>query len=126
MSFLTYCALVNTGKILLEDAEEPESTDDKKQADESKPDESKISDVKDKFEKNVESAADASQVDINSIKSDYGTVQDIKIKVKKLEPVNATDIDKITGDGTTAFFVDFKLKDTVKDSMIERYPSMLK
>lgn len=126
MSFLTYCALVNTGKILLEDAEEPESADDKKQADESKPDESKISDVKDKFEKNVESAADASQVDINSIKSDYGTVQDIKIKVKKLEPVNAADIDKITGDGTTAFFVDFKLKDTVKDSMIERYPSMLK
>lgn len=126
MSFLTYCALVNTGKILLEDAEEPESTDDKKQADESKPDESKISDVKDKFEKNVESAADTSQVDINSIKSDYGTVQDIKIKVKKLEPVNAADIDKITGDGTTAFFVDFKLKDTVKDSIIERYPSMLK
>lgn len=126
MSFLTYCALVNTGKILLEDAEEPESTDDKKQADESKPDKSKISDVKDKFQKNVKTAADASQVDINSIKSDYGTVQDIKIKVKKLEPVNAADIDKITGDGTTAFFVDFKLKDIVKDSMIERYPSMLK
>ena len=130
ISFLTYCALVESGNILLEDGEDTEDTADTTEKtdkdDNAKPDETKIEDVKKKFEKNIESAADVSKVDINSITSDYGTIQDIKIKVKKLEPVNVADVDKITGDGTTAFFVDFKLKDAVKDSMIEQYPSMLR
>lgn len=129
MSFLTYCALINTGKILLEDAEDGEDSsadNDANKTTDSKLDDSKINAVKEKFIKNVETRADASKVNINNIVSEYGTSQDIKIKVKKLDPINTTDIDKIEIDeGTTAFFVDFTLKKAVKDSMIEKYPSML-